>query len=73
MNEVMIACFNDSFKRAKREGKRADVVLWSMGSISGCFFYRCGSENIVGNIVDRSANAERRACEHMPVVGRFDI
>ena len=36
MNEVMIACFNDSFKRAKREGKREDVVLWSMESISGC-------------------------------------
>ena len=35
MNEVMVACFNDSFKRAKREGKRADVVLWSMESISG--------------------------------------
>ena len=32
------------------------------------FFYGCGSENIVGNIVDRSANAERCACEHMPVV-----
>ena len=32
------------------------------------FFYGRGSENIVGNIVDRSANAERCACEHMPVV-----
>ena len=32
------------------------------------FFYGRGSENIVGNIVNRSANAERCACEHMPVV-----
>ena len=32
------------------------------------FFYGRGSENIVGNIVDHSANAERCACEHMPVV-----
>ena len=27
MNEVMVACFNDSFKRAERGRKRVDVVL----------------------------------------------
>ena len=32
------------------------------------FFYGRSSENIVGNIVDRSANTERCTCEHMPVV-----
>ena len=32
----VLTCFNDSSKRAKWEGERADVVLWSMESISGC-------------------------------------
>ena len=32
------------------------------------FYDGRGSKNIVGNIVDRSANAERCTCEHMPVV-----